>query len=110
MARPGNIRKTIEGYILLFLVCAALSLLLLLVPTKKEKQETVKDETRTNTTLYERQYAMQEQDDYCYVCTGSRSRKYHTTPTCPSSCRSRIRKMTVAEARQKGYTFCRTCH
>jgi hypothetical protein len=109
MARPGNIRKTIEGYILLFLVCAALSLLLLLVPTKKEKQE-IKGEARTNTTLYERQYAMQEQDDYCYVCTGSRSRKYHTTPTCPSSCRSRIRKMTVAEARQKGYTFCRTCH
>ncbi|MBR1466998.1 MAG: hypothetical protein IJ607_11660 [Bacteroidaceae bacterium] len=110
MARSGNIRKTIEGYILLFLVCAALSLLLLLVPTKKEKQETVKDETRTNTTLYERQYTMQEQDDYCYVCTGSRSRKYHTTPTCPSSCRREIKRITVAEAVRKGYDFCRTCH
>lgn len=112
MPRQRNIRRTIEGYILLCLVCAALAGLLCILPkkTKQERRRPVTDTAATTTTLYQRDYYEQEPQDYCYVCTGSRSRKYHTTPTCPSSCRREIIELTVAEAVQKGYQPCHSCH
>ncbi len=111
MTRPHNIRKKVEGYIVYILLCAGLALLLTLIPKKQTKTDTSPPPSPQQATrVYDRQYYEQQHDERCYVCTGSRSRKYHMTPTCPSSCRRSIIRLTVAEAIRKGYQPCHTCH
>ena len=51
-------------------------------------------------------------DTYVYICTGSKSVRFHKTPTCRglNNCQGTITKITLEDARKMGRTPCKICH
>lgn len=45
---------------------------------------------------------------YVYICNGKSSKKYHLTENCRGlgNCSTKIEKVTVDQAKQKGRTLC----
>lgn len=51
-------------------------------------------------------------DSYVYICTGPAAKKYHKTDKCKglNRCSGEIKKITLAEAKDKSRTPCKICY
>ena len=46
-----------------------------------------------------------------YICTGSYSKRYHSTPECSglNNCKGEIKAISMSSAQKKGRTPCKKC-
>lgn len=63
-------------------------------------------------TIYESVKSQDNQGSMVYVCTGSKSKRYHKTNECKglSKCSGSIKKVTIEEAKRMNRTPCKICY